>query len=305
MALPTLVKTWQNSCNNAQLALGSGLTDNRTVLLAIKNALIGFGTQPWTVRYSCSSTVAGTAGDGVDRWTAIANLVWATAGTAHSWIVLQQTGLASGYQLIISCEGASATGSIVTLVVSPSAGFTGGSTTARPTATDENVIASAQTWTSASDISNRWTVQQSTDGQCTRVLLCSNATVQCVWGIDKLQNPTTGFTLPVVAFFISGVPTISALAAAAGTSLALAASQYISDTVVGNITNDIDSNWPILPVAAVGVTSGCRGILGSFFDLWFGSGGRNSADTYPATGNNFAQFGCLILQWDGSTPLLS
>lgn len=322
MALPTLVKTWQNNCNNQQLALGAALTDARTMLLAIKNALIGFGTQPWTVRYSCSSTVAGSAGDGVDRWAAIANLVWAAAGTAHSWIVLQQTGLASGYQLLISLEAASATGNVVTYVVSPSAGFTGGSTTARPTATDEIVVAAGVQWATSLDVSYRWSVMQSTDGQCTRVLVCGNATQQSFLLIDKLQNPTSGFTNPVVAIFlVTSSFTTGALSSATATvgktrfgsvnsnvaltSLAIGTAQYVTDTNVGNITNDIDSNWPMLPVAAVGLTSGVRGILGSVFDFWFGSGGRGTADTYPATGNSFAQFGCFILPWDGSTPLLS
>src|SRR5947209_5087453 len=106
-ALPAPSLTWQQSLNNVQLASGTALTDHRTILLGIKNALIGFGTNPCTVKGSCHSTVAGL--DAVDRWSAIANLVWAAAASAHSWIVLEQGGIytsgGSKTQILLSCEG--------------------------------------------------------------------------------------------------------------------------------------------------------------------------------------------------------
>jgi len=202
MALPTLTKTWQHNVNNAIAALGSALADNRRLLRSIKNALVGFGTNPWTVRYSSSSAVAGTAGDGVDRWSADSDLVWAAAASAHSWIVLRQTGIATNYEVCFSLEGASATGVAMLAVVSFSAGFTGGSTTARPTATDEQIFTLTNWSGNGADVASRWSVMQSTDGQCTRVLVCISGSVTLYWIMDRPANPSTGWANPSVSFFV-------------------------------------------------------------------------------------------------------
>ena len=326
MALPTLAKTWQFTVNQQILALGSALIDNQTLQLNIKNALIGFGTQPWTMYYSCSSLVAGAANDGTDRIAAIANIVWGNAGSAHSWWVLQQTNLGTHAQLLFSMEGISASGNVMTLVWSPSAGFTGGSTTARPTATDEIVLLSNAGFGGASalDQSVRWSVMQTTDGQCTRIMIASAAAVSS-WAIfDKLSGPTAGWAIPVVAAWNVSVPTTNILATnTLGSAVFKMRNSSISgvgsmtvegfsttalptDTVIGNISNEIDSTFIMMPVGFAGLTSGLRGRHGSFVDLWLGSNSVVSADTYPNTGTNlFAQFGHLILPWNGGAVNLS
>lgn len=88
----------------------------------------------WTVRYSCDSVTAGSAGDAVDRWTTFANLIWAANGTAHSWFVLRNATL--GYEVCLDCINATSTnmGFAVAEIATP---FTGGTTTTRPTATNE------------------------------------------------------------------------------------------------------------------------------------------------------------------------
>ena len=145
----------------------------------VKDALIAFASTPWTMRYSCNSVTAGAAGDGVDRITTNANLVWASAGSAHSWIVLRQTGIATNFELLLSCENAHASGTTLMIVVSPAAGFTGGTTTARPTATDEVVLnAAAVAWAASAVTALRWHLQQSTDGQCTRIITCAAGSIQ-------------------------------------------------------------------------------------------------------------------------------
>lgn len=88
----------------------------------------------WTVRYSCDGAVAGTAGDGVDRWTSTftpAKLVRAASGSAHSWMVLRNAtaGLECCIDLNSATDGAGAV--VFARVAAP---FSGGSTTARPTA---------------------------------------------------------------------------------------------------------------------------------------------------------------------------
>lgn len=88
----------------------------------------------WTVRYSCDGTTAGTAGDGVDRWTSTftpSKLVRAANGVAHSWMVLRNTF--SGIELCIDIVG-TIDGNGTPAFARSSNPFTGGSTTTRPTA---------------------------------------------------------------------------------------------------------------------------------------------------------------------------
>lgn len=98
----------------------------------------------WSMYYSCDSVTAGTANDGVDRWGGgtfdATKLVRAAAGSAHSWAVLKSSGsicaaLASTpfYLIIDWGTGADTTFNFLISKAAP----TGGTTTARPTATDE------------------------------------------------------------------------------------------------------------------------------------------------------------------------
>lgn len=323
MALPTLTKTWQHSVNNQTLALGTALADNKRTMRGIKNALIGFATNPAVVKYSCNGTTAGTAGDGVDRWSADSDLVWANAGTAHSWIVLLLAGISSNHQVLISLEGASGAGAIVTIYESQSVGFSGGSTTARPTATDEFAVSAGGSWSSSSDISARFHVMQSTDGQCTRVVLGQSSKAVCVWIFDKPQNPSTGWTNPSVgmlAYNASGLPIATFVTT--GTPLARMrngstngnvtftvegiGNSFPSDTAIGNIANEIDATWDLWPVGLACLTTGIRGRHGTLFDAWFGSAVIADGECYPDDGSKqFAQFGCWVLPWNGTTVTLS
>lgn len=315
MALPTLVKTWQFAVNVQTAAQGSALATNRRQMRAIKNALLAFGTNPWTVRQSCDSTASGSTGDGVDRWTADTNLVWNLAGNAHSWIILRQTGIMSTFEVCIDLN--SALSHICTIVTSTSA-FSGGSTTARPTATNEVVLYSSGLWTSSGDSSHRYHIFQSTDGQCTRIHLGygGNHTFMCV--LDKPNNPTSGWTNPYACFATFGgvgIP-FTAFVAYGGTNgrmrngsttgnLSMTVegwnNSFPIDTTIGNIANEIDSSWDMWPIGIASPTSGVRGRHGSLFDLWFISSARALADMIPGDGSNqFACFTPVIEPWNGS-----
>jgi hypothetical protein len=328
--LPSLTKTWQFSVNNSTgLGLGTAIDINRTWIRTVKDALLAFASTPWTMRYSCNSVTAGAAGDGVDRITTNANLVWANAGSAHSWIVLRQTGVATNFELLLSCENSQASGTTLMIVVSPAAGFTGGTTTARPTATDELVInAAATAWSNTSANAQRWHLMQSTDGQCTRIITCSAGVLQSALIIEKPASPATGWTNPSMSY--AGPNSVSCLSAAqlgivtgafgmrSGSTnglLSMSAEGLITNTANvsfqtntnwGNIANEISGEWPMLPLGAIGVTATIRGRHGTFQDVWTASGGANSGDTYPSGGSHqFAQFGALIVPWNGSAVQLS
>lgn len=218
MPINTLEKSWQFNVNNALAAQGTSLATTRRMLRLIKNAMIGFATLPWTVRYSCNGTTAGTAGDGVDRWTADADIAFQTAdtGTARSWIVLRNT---DGVEILIEARSASTTtGRNLRIVMSAAAGFTGGTTTTRPTATDEAiVIAGDNASTSAygqgiasttTDRSYAWHVLHSSDGLVTMVVLCFANAACGFWYFGRVSQPVTGWSKPVVAGVFGDASTV-------------------------------------------------------------------------------------------------
>lgn len=327
MSLPSLIKTWQFNVNQSLPTTGVALTTQRTGLLAVKNSLKGSGvwtdstgtpttvSSPWTIRYSCNSSVAGTAGDGVDRWSVITDLVWATEGSAHSWIVLRNTNIASNFELLISCSSGSASNAII--AISPSAGFSGGTTTARPTATDEIVTINGAGWGITGDNAGKLHVMISSDGQCTRLIMhSSNSPIMC-WIIDKPQVAVSGWSNPSATLTLATAPVILNLLNGAnfngrGVSsmtmfLTTEVAQSTSLPATMITANDLSGNYPFFPTGLYSNTASNKGRHGSLFDLWYGITATNEGDQYPATGTTkqFSQIGDLIFPWNQTTILIA
>ena len=72
MALPTLEKTWQFNVNQAIATTGVVNTDAQNLLFRIKQTLIGFSSNPWTVVRSSNSVTTGAS----DLWVAASNLIF-------------------------------------------------------------------------------------------------------------------------------------------------------------------------------------------------------------------------------------
>lgn len=330
MALPSLTKTWHFVPNYAIAATGTALGTNRTILKAFKDFITTDAAEwvdntnaattasnLWTVRYSCDSVAAGAAGDGVDRWDAITDLVWANAGSAHSWIVLRQTAIGASAELLISCESVSGNGANLTLVMSPSAGFTGGSTTARPTATDEIVVINNAVWGGVgnSDASVKLHVLKSTDGECWRLFVCNGGQANTAILVGKAsafnESAWTNRMVVYAQGAASGVSTLTnALLntnanfngrGASSMTMYLAALYYASGLANVNVTtaNDLSSAWPFMPPQIVSATASNRGFHGYVCDTWYGSTSVAVGSTYPATGtqHQFVQLGVLIFPW--------
>lgn len=320
MALPVLTKTWQYDVNQSIAASGTILTDNRTLMLAVKDSLIGFALSPWTVNYSCDGVVAGVAGDAVDRWNVIGDLAWDSAGNPHSWMVLQQAGLGGG-QFLIDLNGFNSQN--ISLVFSKTGVFAGGTTLNRPTAVDEVVVLNNAAWLSSSAFSvvNVGHVVQSTDGQCTRVILCSGGFAVGTWIIDLATDVLAGWASPMIVFgggagSANDYPTYSNLFTAAnfhgyqGADMPLYLTcEGFNNASVGQTqvyANDLDGAWPMAPCGLFCTTLGLRGRNGRVFDLWYGSTVPLTGDTYPAgVGRTFAQFGDIIVAWNGTAVVTS
>lgn len=321
MALPTLVKTWQYNVNQTIAASGSALTNNRRLLRAIKDSLLGFALGAWTTYYSCDSVTAGTPGDGVDRWGADGNLVWAGFGAAHSWYVLKQTNITTNYQILITLETTSATGSVLGVFSSASAGFTGGTATARPTATDEvTVLATNSAFGgNATNVQQRLHVMMSNDGQCTRIVMHDTNVSKGYWMFDKVQSSVTGWNYPAIGYAKGNSTTTSIITSTniyASTSLFKGYGTVAMDIYlcaegrnnaalcnVQTIGSSLGDGYPMFALGVGSDTPGNRGRHGRIVDLYFGLANNVEADTYPGDGSNqFVQFGILIFPWNGTAP---
>lgn len=310
MPVPVKSKTWQYNCDNASPPQGSALLSNKRIFRLIKDAMIGFASSPWVVKRSSNAVVANTS----DNWASDSDIV--AGGGAHSWMVLEQAGIGPGFQVCFDLNSAGST--TASIIISPSAGFTGGTTAARPTATDEIPLVNLGTWTNnGSDIQIRWSVMQSTDGECTRILLAAGGAIVLLAVLDKPASPVTGWATPgalwwsvtqTVAYYITtynGRMRHGSVIGSLAMTVEGAAINAPSDTAWGNIPNEISSEWSIFPLGIACNTAGARGRHAALADLWAGSIAVATGQTYPLAANDFVQVGPLVLPWNGGPVNLS
>ena len=321
MAALAALKTWQILSNQATTA-ATAIASNRDWIFSVKQALIGLASAPWAVRGSSSSVAAANVGDGVDRWASTANLVWANAGSAHSWIVLRQTGMGATYELLISCESASATGAIMHISYSL-AGFTGGTTTAKPTATDETVLVNGAAWGTSGSNSIKWHLLAPTDGHCLRIFSYVGGTILNAFLLERPTDTTTGWTTPNFGY-AAQIATAVAQTTVVGNgyvfrarinavnasvvllSLGTSSGNLGTETAWSNLANEVSTEWPVSALVMASNTVGARGVHGRLQDMWVGPVNTTNGDTYPSgTSRQYAQFGGFIVPWDGSVPTFS
>ncbi len=332
MSIPTLAKTWQFDVANRINYQGTVALSNATMLLAVKDAMRNLTFAPWTVAGSCDGVTAGM--DTVDRWVDTGDIVFAVDAVAHSWIVLKQTGLTSNFQLLLECSltptGSESSGRGY---VSHTAGFTGGTTTARPTATDEMPIGPSHgataSWGTGTTESLIWNLMQSTDGECTRLISYRAATTGpfavTYWCFEKMANPIDGWTNPVVSAILPNNNLTFAnlqnlgvnsepLSGRHGTAQMWGAfsvegfggGSSLTLPQIASVPNEISGEWAMHPMGFyVPNTTQCKGRHGSFFDLWTASLALQTGTTFPDDDSlQFVKFGNLVFPWDGETPPL-
>lgn len=331
------LKTWQFAWNLSNAISTVEGTDCSDLFVRVKNALKGFGSSPWAVVGSSNSVVA--ALDGVDRIAAIANVVKNPA--AHSWIVLKQAGV-SGTNTSLCFDFNSSQANLISIVVSPGAGFTGGSTTARPTATDEHVIMNQDYWlANGGSRQYRAHVLQSTDGQCTRIFVETNNLNIFFLMVDRAKNPVPAWTNPCVymlranglgngiagpnnlnlGFVTSVTPQFYGIAPDGTTRMSLngTVEGYGSGTgatpvpAIFNYGNELEAaagRANVYHYVSVGLmhtaTAGMRGRHGELFDMWFTSTLLSDGDGAPAAGTkDFCVLGEMIVPNNGTSVLIS
>ena len=341
---PVIERTWEQ-VELALAAQGSQLATEQNLVYQIVQALTNAGsfTTPWQIRGSSNSVTAsllalGAAGPGTG-WAAPASLVWAGGAAPHSWIVLRKTtwgGASAGAhpEILISCNyGIS---DYLYVWFSPNAGFTGGSTTLDPTATDAVplFLGGTQYLTFGANGTNQaYTVDvfQTNDsadalGACTRVVIRWGTIASGFWSFETPKQPVTGWTYPVTSMILgtnTGVtplvhgnlyqnisPTygLSPLPVNGKTPLQFfwtgeSIGTGLLTTLLG-APNDLSGKYPMMPcglnvpASGSGASPSSAGRLGMFFDIWWGVSTLPYAQQYAgAAPHAFTQFGELIFPW--------
>jgi len=328
MVLPTLQKTWQFDVNNSQ-STGTTTGNAQEALFTIKDAFVSFASSPWTVVSSSDSTATASS----DLWSVQGDLIWDTAGNVHSWIVLKQTGMADNFQICIDLNSTD-TDSLA-MIVSHTAGFTGGTTTARPTATDEafleiTVSVSTNSWGRGSSPTTTNTpihIMMSDDGEATRVIFNKADAVTGYWDFQKVRNPSTNWTTPYGLIY-----SCQTASAACGylqlrdadvasrfevrlivpkpseqlVSCRYCSEGYKSDSYGTNIAvaNEITAEWELMPIGVFCDKAPNRGRHGDMYDVWFTSTGLSTGDSMPDdSSHQFAVFDDVVFPWNGSLPV--
>lgn len=331
MATPTNTKTWQFDVNNTVFAdsttANGAFFSARQRLFEIKELLINTDsfTTPWTVKGSSDSATSGAS----DLWVDANDLIWRadTGGAVFSWIILQQPAISAAFQLLIGCEEDSTgfDGKQIIVYVSQ-VGFTGGTTTTRPTATDEQRLRNYNEYWGSGQVNTAYTSQthvwMSSDGECTRIVIYIRGTVTGYWAFEKPANPVSAWTTPYFAcvrgdanvttdqttyakFYDSALMQsqfagVDVTMYLSGEGFASAASGEILINA-GQLTN----NWSASSMGLTSTTSTFRGRNGELFDLrWGFKFQSNEVRYFPADGSKtFIQLGDFIFPWDGSTIL--
>lgn len=332
MPLPVLARTWQFQVNTNTGAPGTPLGCNQALLYTLKEALRGNGAwtdsaggavasaSNWSVSYSCDSVNVGSPGDGVDYWAAPGNLIWNGGALGRSWIVLRQPGIAAGFELCIFLNSGSP--QVATVVVSPGAGFTGGTTTTRPIAADEIVLLNANNYGGPSiNVTSLLHVLKTADGTAARIAICRNGQVAGYWTFERPGNPIDGWTDPSVSVALVGdaggapttICTLANLSNAAQTwgynqnpiahyltGLCTRAHSMLANNQT--VANDIGAEYPFYQQGIYSETVYGRGRNGKVVDQWWGLAALADSDTYPVGSNDFVQLGDIIWPWNTSAP---
>lgn len=327
--LPTPELTWQHDVSQPAIGSTEELLHDDALLL-IKNSLIGFASNPWTVEGSSDGVTAGM--DAVDRWSNASDLVWAAgfnAGNPRSWIVLEN---AAGAQLLIELEYGSVgtAGRAAVIVFAPEGGYSGGTIGARPTTANGAVtLVNREAWMFPSITGvARIHVLHSTDGLHTRVFGTYLNVVKGAWIVSEVLEPTTNFDSPRVAYCTNNAATsltqsgpiyanlhdaeqARAITDLAGTPLVVSfgTESAESDAVGQDVPiNEISGLYEMYPIYPISGTLGFRGVIGRIPDLWFVNASLASGATFPLTPSptrEFIVFGDVAVVWNGSLPILT
>lgn len=336
MALPSLLKTWCISPNNVIVPGATAVDTCKAALLRIKKALIGDPSLTWLSSAPSSAfVVVGssngiTAGmDGVDRWNSVSDVVAASGPNPHSWVVLRSTSIATKFEVLIKCNDTSAVyGNPAAILISENAGFTGGSTTAGPTALDQQ-NAKTSYWLNYGNYQRTYHFWISSDGQCVRFAEMMNGYVTSFYSFEKCNADAdvvaSGWSHPWLvkgaSIGSSSLPSANiiqynemyqtgGIVRAGGVA---ATFKYTGEGMnnlsaalnnLGDSPNVFTGAYHLYPMGVASTDAAFRGRQGTVFDMWWKPLGMTSGDTFPAnlSTKQFVVMGDIVLPWTGTPP---
>lgn len=259
-----------------------------------------------SVDYSCNSVTAGTKGDAVNRLVVDADIVGNTPGNAHSWIVFLLHGslgsLCFDYDSVLGASDIS--------IFHSDSGFTGGTTTARPTASDEREITDNPSGLYTTNGTYTYHVLRATESIRVDIYHTISAVGPSIrFQVEKARfAPVTGWTTPIIARWSRPSSSGSAGNRANWNSTGWAA--RISGT---NRTLLPESSVPFAglnldserPIAAVGLTHASLGPLGLVADFFFVDDAVTDLTSYSdAVGTlGWMTFDEIVEPWNRTTSL--
>ncbi len=273
MATPSHSVNWEFALNLAvdgstALVAGKGHSGYRNFWRAVKDAITDSGTfsSPWTVESSSNGTVA----DSSDNWNSLSDVYWRTGTPGPTcWIVLHNSA-AGIYMCLALIYTVGANGSAMDIYLSDEP-FTGGSTTAVPTASSMQQICGENT-VSETGIANypywgptevgtmhthtyRAHVMMSEDGLHTYLVFCYSGKPRCMIALSALENTSaTRRGEFVVLFALHGSTSIST-----GSQIATGSNTHVAtyDSYANRISSGVILNEDATIItSAYGTASG-------------------------------------------------
>lgn len=311
MTAPVALETW----NNIHVtAVGANRElRNRDLLFKIKEALIT-GNGAWTVVRSSNGVTA----DDSDNWNADTDLVWAVAGSAHSWIVLEQAGMGAGsLQWCIDLNYAYNYTSYITPLVSYSGGFSGGDINDRPIVSDERNIRYGNEWTVNSLYTKGANILKTTTGKCTRVFINENGSIGASMLVEDPKDVSDWWDTPFIGrigrfalsyAFLQEASSLAVLVGSVAVQCYATCEGFQSNALPQNIlfaTSDYNGDWVCCPPGLMVNSTIRRGRPGAIRDMWFVSDNLNDGDYMPGdSSRGFVVVGDVLLPWDGSVMII-
>lgn len=329
MSVPALATAWNYVRNSSFSTTGGKQADYQQNVRALKDTLKTLG---WTVVGSSNGVAAGL--DGVDRWSANADIVWGASGSAHSWIVMRMGGFsaANSFEILISTRGSFATSyEQIGILAAWDVDFSGGSTTADPTsANSQNILGFQTTWLgNFTTASTAWQGLGSTDGKAYR-LACYISNVPVFWLI--VENPininaswTTEAAKVVIGAATSGSGNVDQLTTSilttsgnyksringsnrncAPTALSPPSSVAATFYADSSMSPDALSSAFMVNQFLMCITATVFAFLGGMRDMWLVQTGTLVEGDYQADAGGNRQLivmGNLLLPWESASQL--
>jgi hypothetical protein len=352
MPAPTLQNDWRFQVSQS-FAAANPAAMRQALMRGLKNSLIGVGswtddqgvaasvTSPWAVVRSSDAVSAANS----DLWDADADLVWAAEAVAHSWVVLVNAnyfGVANPLYMLINLNPSGTQNATIMMSFSR-AGYTGGTASARPTATDEHIVrpvagsVSTAGWqgddNSTISVSMRLHVIMTDDGRKFKIYFTRNSVCIAKWELFDIDEDEAGWTEPYCFQIVSEDFTVGAeielmtFANVASDAtfnwyarqeggvgdfrlehfMPCATSFIAGNCIVGSSLNGFNGRWMPMPIFLRGVSPAASAPLAVVPDSWWARTAEGTGSPMRddvAEFNQFMQFGTEMVPWNGSTIVL-